>query len=187
MFRSEREAMHFYASPVVAWFLPAASGLTIGGFIAAVFSLVSWRFFSDAQPFNTFLIVMFIVAIPIWCYLTFTTWGKIGLAPQRQIKVLKLVIDENGGKKLTKKEFESVDDGEFIDICRFIILDGGTLAIRQLRSLGLSENQVIKFRRELVGERMAVYDTNGEVKLTPSGKKYMTGFAPYPAGGGEDD
>ena len=179
MFRSEREAMHFYASPSVAWFLPAASGLTIGIFVGALVGLVS-------QSFLNFLITTFSVAIPVWCYLTWQTFGKVGLTPQKHVQELRLVIEEEGGKKLTIKRFVSVDRREFVDICRYIIIDGGTLSIRNLRSLGLGESKVNLFRRELVGERMAVIDTNGEIKLTPSGKKYMEGYAPYPNRGGDD-
>jgi hypothetical protein len=180
MFASKREEMRFYASPAVAWFLPLASGLTIGSLLGAVVGLIS-------LSFHYFLLTTSIVAIPVWFYLTWKTFGKLGLMPQRQVKVLKLVIIEEGGKKLTKKEFESVDDNEFIEICRHIIIHGGTFAIRSLKTLGMSENQVMAFRMEIVQSGMAFNDTNGEVKLKPSGRKYLEEYvAAYPIGGGDD-
>jgi hypothetical protein len=185
MFRSEREAVQFYASPAVAWFLPAASGLTIGGFIAAVVSLVSWRFFSDAQPFNTFLITMFVVAIFVWCYLTWTTFGKIGLAPQKQVKVIRLKWYENEGRTLKLVDLETVDDDELEKICRMVV-NGGSLAIRRLRVYLKTDDRVEAFRLELVDRGLAIFDERQEIKLTRTGGSVFRMIAHYPNGGGED-
>jgi MFS family permease len=184
MFRSVDETRRFYASPGVAWFLPAASGLTIGFFIAVVVSLISWRWLGDAQPLVTFFITMFIVAILVWVPLTRRAWGKIGLIRENQVTILRVKIEENDGRTLRLADFESVNEDELRKIAKMVV-GGGSLSLRRL-GVYLKGSQVEEFRLELIENRLAVFDDSNEVKLTPIGTKTFRELAHYPTERGSD-
>jgi hypothetical protein len=184
MFRSVDEARRFYASPSVAWFLPAASGLTIGFFIAVVVVLVSWRYLGDTRPFVTFFLTMFLIAIPVWIYLTRATFGKVGLVPERQVKVIRLKIEENNGRTLKPIDIETVDEDELFKICKMVV-NGGSLSIRRLR-VYLKGDRPEEFRLELVDRGLAVFDEQQEVKLTRTGASVFRMIATYPTERGSD-
>ncbi len=177
MFRNVDEARRFYASTGVVWGIPFIVASTAGLFVGGLVSLVGWRFFADPRPFITFLITTLLVAVIVWARLTWVVFGKIDLG-QRKPANVRIEWVENDGRTLKFIEFDTVDDDQLFKVCK-MVMGGGTLSIRNLRSC-LGEAQVTAFRLELIDKRVAVFDEQNEVKLTPRGVKFFRNVAHYP-------
>ncbi len=177
MFRSEREAKQFYASPAVAWFLPFISAILGGLFSSYLVGVVTYYFVDSTRAFITALVTFGVVAFLIWARLTWIIFGKLGMT-QPGIRTLRIEWKEDNNLRFA--HFDSVNEDELKKICEMII-NNGSLSFRNLRTiLDQDDSRVTEFRLELAANRLAVFDMQNECKLTPRGVKFMRNIVHYP-------
>lgn len=188
MFRNEREALRFYASPGVVWFIPLIVALTAGAFVAFIIGLIGWRYFGDTRPLITFLITLAVVAFPIWARLTWVIFGKIDLGPRKQVETIRIEWSENGGRNLKRQYMKTATKKQFIEVCKMVVF-GGTLSIGSLQPYFRNRESVQAFQRELIEQNLAGWNNPDEPKqgmsLTSKGQSIFRGVARSPMPGGE--
>ena len=180
MFRNEREALRFYASPGVVWFIPLIVALTAGILIGILAGLVAWRFFGDTSPFVTFAITAVTVTLLVWLRVTIWALSKIDLIPNKTAGPVEINLRTNDDKQLIPVDLKSVTPDQFSKIVK-MINNGGDLAIDTLKPFFQGSRPAVNtFRLELRRWKLAEWvdptDHRSGMQLTENGEDLFSDY-----------